>query len=52
MYYFLGLVVAFIAGGLVMYFVLRNNPKLLNIEKLTKEQLEALQTNIKEKLGK
>ncbi len=52
MNYFLGLVVAFVAGGIVAFFVLKNNPKFLNIEKLSKEQLQALLKKVEEQLKK
>ena len=51
MLYFIGLVVAFLVGAGAMFFILKNNPKLLNIEKLTKEQLQELQAKIKAKIG-
>lgn len=50
MYYVGTAVVFFIAGWVVSYFVVRNNPKYLNLDKMAKDKLQALADKIKDKL--
>ena len=46
MLYFIGLGLAFLAGGLGAFLILRKNPKLLKLEQLTRDQLLELNKKI------
>ncbi len=50
MWYIVTAIVFFLGGFGTTFFVLKNNPKLLNIEKLTEAQLKDLYGRIKSKL--
>ncbi len=43
-------VVIFIVGYVVAFFIMKNNPKYFNIDKMAKEELTKLQAKIKEKI--
>jgi len=50
-----GFIVGIVAGAVIAYLVLKNNPKLLDpkkLGKLGKDQLLVLQAKIKEELDK
>jgi len=49
MYYIGTAIVFFVVGWVVSFFVMRNNPKYFNIDKMAKEELVKLQAKIKEK---
>ena len=50
MYYAIIAVVFFIVGWVVSFFVMRNNPKYFNIDKMAQAQLEALIAKAKARL--
>ena len=50
MYYIATSIVFFIVGWVVSYFVMKNNPKYFNIDKMAKSELETLVAKVKEKL--
>jgi len=51
MWYVTVAAIFFLVGACLMFFVMRNNPKYFNIDKMAKDQLEALIKKAKEKLG-
>jgi len=50
MWYPITAIVFFIVGWVVSFFVMRNNPKYFNIDKMAKDQLEALIAKAKSRL--
>jgi uncharacterized membrane-anchored protein YhcB (DUF1043 family) len=44
------LVVGFIAGWVVSFFVMRNNPKYFNLDKMAKEELYQLKAKLEAKI--
>lgn len=52
MLYIILAIVCWLIGAGSMYFVLRNNPKYLNMEKLSKEAIEELKKRAEEALQK
>jgi hypothetical protein len=48
--YIIGAVVIFVAGFFTCFFILKNNPKYLNVEKLTKDELKELLEKVQKKL--
>jgi uncharacterized membrane-anchored protein YhcB (DUF1043 family) len=44
------LVVGFIAGWVVSFFVMRNNPKYFNLDKMAKEELYRLKAKLEAKI--
>jgi len=49
---FLGFLVGVVAGGVTMFFILRNNPKFLSLKKLSQVALTELKKRIDTALEK
>jgi len=47
----ISLIVGFIIGWVASYFVMRNNPKYFNIDKMAKDELYQLMKKLESKLG-
>jgi len=52
MSYLILAIVCWLVGAGSMYFILKNNPKYLNMEKLSKEAIEDLKKRAEEALKK
>ncbi len=50
-YYILVALVFFVAGWIVSFFVMRNNPKYFNVDKMAKDELLDLYNKVKGKVG-
>ena len=50
-WYLIIIALIFGAGWVTSFFVMRNNPKYFNIDKMAKEQLKLLEAKIKAKLN-
>jgi uncharacterized membrane-anchored protein YhcB (DUF1043 family) len=44
----ISLIIGFIGGFIIGFFVLKNNPKLLNLKKLSQDQLQKLKEKLNE----
>lgn len=51
MYYILSLIIVFIVGFLTSFFIMRNNPKYFNLNKMGKAKLQELLDKVKGKLA-
>jgi hypothetical protein len=50
MWYIIMFVVGCLVGGTIMFFVLHNNIKYINIDKMAQEELKSLMKKIKAKI--